>query len=77
MGLRPTEGIKLLPLVLSCVPNRSVIPTGAQRSGGTCCSSSAVSNPNGSATFPFVIPTAVEGSAVPRTFLGNVFPTER
>jgi hypothetical protein len=31
-------------------PNRSVIPTGAQRSRGTCCSSSSVSNLNGSAT---------------------------
>jgi hypothetical protein len=38
-------------------PNRSVIPTEAKRSGGTYCSSSAVSNLNGSATLPFVIPT--------------------
>jgi hypothetical protein len=28
---------------------------------------------NGSADLPFVIPTAVEGSAVQRTFRGNVF----
>jgi hypothetical protein len=27
----------------------------------------------GSAALPFVIPSAAEGSAVPRTFLGNVF----
>src|SRR6202453_4741838 len=77
MGLRPTQGNeKLFRLVLLLVPNRSVIPTGAKRSGGTCCSSSAVSNLNGSATLPFVIPTEaseVEGSAVPRTTLGNVF----
>jgi hypothetical protein len=55
------EGIagdeKLRLLILLFVPNRIVIPTGAHRSGGTCCSSSAVSNLNGSATLPFVIPT--------------------
>jgi hypothetical protein len=38
-------------------PNGSVIPTGAKRSGGTCCSSSAVPNLNESTAFPFVIPT--------------------
>src|ERR1700733_8307549 len=47
--------------------NRSVIPTGAKRSGGTCCSSSAISNLNGSVTLPFVIPSEAEGSAVQRT----------
>jgi hypothetical protein len=31
---------------------------------------------NGSVTFSFVIPTVAEGSAVPRTSLGNVFRPE-
>src|ERR1700677_2593421 len=75
MGLRPTQGNeKLFRLVLLLVPNRSVIPTGAKRSGGTCCSSSKVSNLNRSATLPFVIPSEAEGSAVSRTFPGDVFP---
>jgi hypothetical protein len=43
-------------------PNRGVIPTGAQRSGGTCCSSSVPSNLNGSATLSFVIPTGPQRS---------------
>jgi hypothetical protein len=30
-------------------------------------------DPNGSASFPFVIPSAAEGSAVPLTNPGNVF----
>src|SRR6202044_1654502 len=51
--------------------NRSVIPTGAKRSGGTCCSSSASSNLNGSATPPFVIPSEAEGSAVRPSVLPN------
>jgi hypothetical protein len=34
------------------------------RSGGTCCSSSAGTNFNESATLPFVIPSEAEGSAV-------------
>jgi hypothetical protein len=34
------------------------------------CSATAL---YGSAALPFVIPSAAEGSAVPRTFLGNVF----
>src|SRR5580698_10369943 len=53
IGLRSTEGDEnCFPLVLLSVPNRGVIPTGAQRSGGTCCSSSAGTNLNGSTTFP-------------------------
>src|SRR3984885_12345004 len=44
--------------------NRSVIPTEAKRSGGTCCSSSTESNLEGSAVLPFVIPSETEGSAV-------------
>jgi hypothetical protein len=34
------------------------------------CSATAF---HGNATPPFVIPSAAEGSAVPRTFRGNVF----
>jgi hypothetical protein len=73
-GQRPTEADKkLLRLALQSVPSRSVIPTVAKRSGGTCCSPSAASKLNGSAFLPFVIPTEVEGSAVQRTSRGNVF----
>jgi hypothetical protein len=53
--------------------NRIVIPTGAQRSGGTCCSPSHIAKLNGTAALPFVIPSEAEGSAVQRTSLGNVF----
>jgi hypothetical protein len=73
-GQRPTEADKkLLRLALQSVPSRSVIPTVAKRSGGTCCSPSAASKLNGSAFLPFVIPTEVEGSAVQRTSRGNGF----
>jgi hypothetical protein len=64
MGLRPTQGDEKLLLLILLRANRSVIPTGAKRSGGTCCSSSAPSNLNGSTTPPFVVPSEVEGSAV-------------
>jgi len=47
-------------------PNRIVIPTGAQRSGGTCgfsvCPSLTAADV--SAALPFVIPSEAEGSAV-------------
>jgi hypothetical protein len=63
--LAPTQAAEKLPLtVLLSTPNRSVIPTGAKRSGGTCCSSSASSHLNESATLRFVIPSEAEGSAV-------------
>jgi len=52
-------------------PNKCVIPTEAKRSGGTCCSSSALSNLNGSATLPFVIPSEAEGSAVRHSVVPN------
>jgi ATP-dependent Clp protease ATP-binding subunit ClpC len=43
--VRPSTPPRPLPLKpQSSTPNRSVIPTEAKRSGGTCCSSSAVSN---------------------------------
>jgi hypothetical protein len=53
-----------------------VIPTGAKRSGGTCCSLHQPPDEHRSIALPFVIPSAAEGSAVPRTFPGNVFSTE-
>jgi hypothetical protein len=37
-----------------------------------CEVASMAITPNGSATLPFVIPSAAEGSAVPRTIPGNV-----
>jgi hypothetical protein len=53
-----TVGMTLLVWVTNIpILKRSVIPTGAKRSGRTCCSSSAASNLNGSATLPFVIST--------------------
>jgi hypothetical protein len=70
-AVRPSDSPNL-PYQTS-TPNRSVIPTGAKRSGGTCCSSSSASDLNGSPTLPFVIPTEAEGSAVQRTSRGNVF----
>jgi hypothetical protein len=40
------------------------MPTGAKRSVGTCCSSSAASNLDGSAPVPFVIPTRISCHAL-------------
>jgi hypothetical protein len=45
--------------------NKIVIPTGAKRSGGTCCSFIQQLLQNGSTPLPFVIPSEAEGSAVP------------
>jgi hypothetical protein len=58
------------PLSASSSPNGSaalpfVIPTGAKRSGGTCCFFNPLhQTPNGTAAVPFVIPSVAEGSAV-------------
>jgi hypothetical protein len=41
----------------SIVPNRGVIPTGAKRSGGTCCSLQPLTNLPWKHHPPFVIPT--------------------
>jgi hypothetical protein len=68
-------------------PSRIVIPTGGVMAFGPpkemkiaddlrlCPSSIAAAEV--SATLPFVIPSEAEGSAVQRTFRGNVFSTER
>jgi hypothetical protein len=54
MGLRE----KLPLLILLPIPNRIVIPTEAQRSGGTCCFlESTHQTLNGSSALCFVIPT--------------------
>jgi hypothetical protein len=55
--------------------NRIVIPTGAQRSGGTCCSPSHIAKLNESAALPFVIPGKPRdlwlSSASPQTYRGS------
>jgi hypothetical protein len=64
MGIRE----KLPLLVLLPVPNRSVIPTEAQRSEGTCCFlPSTHQTLNGSAAVSFVIPTGAYPDFLPRS----------
>src|ERR1700722_11969728 len=56
---RRTPAVSILPKLLGVFDHRSPNQTGSsapQRRGGTCCSSSARTNLNGSTTFPFVIP---------------------
>jgi hypothetical protein len=72
MGFRE----KLPLLVLLPVPNRSVIPTEAQRSGGTCCFlPSTHQTLNGSAALSFVIPTEAQRSGGICCFLPSTHQT--
>jgi hypothetical protein len=53
--------------IIGCIEfQRQCHPLLCQRSAGTYCSSSLVSNLNGSATLPFVIPTEAYPDFLPR-----------
>ncbi len=66
-ALRPSRIFRYKPQY----PNRSVIPTEAKRSGGTCCSIHPLTTLTESTTLPFVIPSEAEGSALRPSALPN------